>query len=97
MCYHSSMTKITHTQAAEILGVSRQTIYNRVERGELTTPLTPVNIKAFIDTQRHELNLIERRLNQFINSTITTPTYNGAGGQNTSTDNAPTGDPTGAD
>lgn len=66
MCYCLLMSenkKLTHDQAAFVLNVSRQTIYNMQERGDLPTVITDAAIEEHVSNKRIEADRIETRHN----------------------------------
>jgi hypothetical protein len=64
-------TKITHDQAAFILGVTRQTIYNMLERGELAD-VSGNALQVCIDAKQREVDLMASRL-VFVTNQKSTP------------------------
>lgn len=62
MCMEN-IKRVTQDQAAFILNVSRQTIYNMQKRNELPHAITDVVIEKYVSDKRIELDRIEARHN----------------------------------
>jgi hypothetical protein len=56
------MEIVNVTQASEILGVTRKTVYNMQKRGDLPDPITTISIMEYLRSQYTGLQDIEKRL-----------------------------------
>ena len=72
MCYTADMNntnQLTMNEAATIIGVTRQTIYDRMKAGLIAAGTSPLDIvKQEMARKRQELADIERKLSAFTTS-----------------------------
>jgi predicted DNA-binding transcriptional regulator AlpA len=60
------MEIVNVTQASEILGVTRKTVYNMQKRGELPDPITVTALMEYLQQQYTGLQRIEGRLGEHL-------------------------------
>ena len=65
---------INHSDASDILGVTRATIYAMQKRGELSKPVTASSIMAYVQSRKEEmqaeLRVIESRLLKYMQEEV---------------------------